>query len=189
MKKLFCILLILSYFSSYGQNDTVENEICKQRGHVIGGIISVTAAYCPSYIIDTDSTTIRVYPSCNIRTYTYQRCGKLIKESEPERRVVIWRKVKIKNEKKKHFPSLPAKGSNEIIIGCQPAYTGKTIHIGYYPSNPPQFPLYNRFGLKALNENTGGNHNTAYGMQSAYETTTGTFSIPFGTPDTTKTHK
>ena len=116
--------------------------------------------------------------------------------------------IKPKDKKEKHVSLLPVKGTREIIIGqCldtgqvikigypnikighQPAYTGETIYIGYYPSNPPQFPLYNGFGLKALNENTGGNHNTAYGMQSAYETTTGTFSIPFGTPDTTKTHK
>ena len=105
-----CILLAFSYSVS-GQNetltsistkndtinlvekaDTAINAICKVRGHVCGGVVSSTLMYCEPYTIDTDSTTIRVYPSCNWISYECVRCGKYVSEKEPERREVIWRK-------------------------------------------------------------------------------------------------
>ncbi len=51
-----------------------------------------TQPHCPSYIIDTDSTTIKVRASCNWITYICGRCGKEITEKEPEKRIVIWQK-------------------------------------------------------------------------------------------------
>lgn len=72
--------------------DTTINLICKVRGHVCGGVVSTTCMYCEPYTIDTDSTTIRVYPSCNWISYRCARCGEYVSEKEPERREVIWRK-------------------------------------------------------------------------------------------------
>ena len=92
-----CLLLVVSYSFSYGQSDTVKidttvNKICVERGHIMSGVCTSTLMYCPPYTIDTDSTTILVYPSCNTISYTCKRCGKSVSEREPERRVVIWRK-------------------------------------------------------------------------------------------------
>ena len=86
-----CLLLVCCYIS-YGQKDTTENNICKERGHIISDIIASTLMYCPSYIIDTDSTTIEVFPACNWITYICKRCGQEISERNKERRVVLWKK-------------------------------------------------------------------------------------------------
>lgn len=91
------ILLVVCYSFSYGQSDTVKidttvNKMCAERGHVSSGVIMSTAMYCPPYTIDTDSTTIQVYPACNWISFTCKRCGKSVSEREQERRVVIWRK-------------------------------------------------------------------------------------------------
>jgi hypothetical protein len=105
-----CILLAFSYSVS-GQNetltsiltkndtinlvqkaDTTLNPICKVRGHVCGGVVSTTDMYCSPYTIDTDSCTIKVYPSCNWISYQCVRCREWVSEKEPERREVIWRK-------------------------------------------------------------------------------------------------
>lgn len=105
-----CTLLAFSY-SSFGQSntltsiseksdtidvvakvDTTVNPICKVRGHVSGGMVSTTCLYCEPYTIDTDSSTIKVYPACNWISYTCARCGEYVSEKEKERREVIWRK-------------------------------------------------------------------------------------------------
>jgi len=91
------ILLVVCYSFSYGQSDTIKidttiNKMCLERGHVSSGVVSSTLMYCPPYTIDTDSTTIQVYPACNWISFTCKRCGKPVSELEPERRVVIWRK-------------------------------------------------------------------------------------------------
>jgi uncharacterized protein (DUF2141 family) len=70
--------------------DTVD--LCQQRGHIYTGVVMTTAAYCPPVIIDNDSTTVIVYPSCNQIRYICARCGKIIQEVEPERKEVIWKK-------------------------------------------------------------------------------------------------
>jgi hypothetical protein len=87
MKYLF---LLLPFFG-YGQRDTL---MCKERGHVNEGWYMSTALYCPSYVLDTDTTTIEVHPSCNTITFECKRCGKFVSEPEKERKVVIWRKPK-----------------------------------------------------------------------------------------------
>lgn len=69
-----------------------QKNKCEERGHVSGGYVMQTEMYCGSYLIDTDSTTVRVYPSCNSRTYDCIRCYRTITEPVPEQRVVIWRK-------------------------------------------------------------------------------------------------
>ncbi|MFA5934977.1 MAG: hypothetical protein WC827_03780 [Candidatus Paceibacterota bacterium] len=51
-----------------------------------------TLMYCPPYTIDTDSTTVTVYPACNTTTYTCQRCGKSVSEGGKEERVITWKK-------------------------------------------------------------------------------------------------
>jgi hypothetical protein len=92
-----CILLAVCY-SSFSQEvdtvkvDTTVNKMCLERGHVSGGVIMGTAMYCTPYIIDTDSTTIMVYPACNYESFTCERCGKHVSQLEKERGVVIWRK-------------------------------------------------------------------------------------------------
>ena len=97
-----CILLSVCYSFSYGQSDTTKidttkidttyNKICVERGHVKSGLTMSTSMYCPPYIIDTDSTTIQIYPACNWIYFTCKRCGKSVSEREAERRVVVWRK-------------------------------------------------------------------------------------------------
>jgi hypothetical protein len=74
--------------------DSNAFKLCEKRGHVRSGVYSSTLLYCPSYIIDTDSTTIEVFPSCNWIGYTCSRCGKQISEREKERRIVIWKRDK-----------------------------------------------------------------------------------------------
>lgn len=74
--------------------DSTKINICKERGHVHGGSSFTTLAYCEPYLIETDSTTIRVYPSCNVVTSSCMRCGDLISEKEKEIREIIWRKNK-----------------------------------------------------------------------------------------------
>jgi hypothetical protein len=77
------------------QVDTVKADsvdLCQERGHIHTGMVMATAMYCPPVTIDTDSTTVIIYPSCNQITYTCARCGKTIQEAEPERKVVIWKK-------------------------------------------------------------------------------------------------
>jgi hypothetical protein len=71
-----------------------SQDLCAERGHVQSGMVSVTGMYCPPYLIETDSTTVKVYPSCNEYKYVCLRCDQLVIESEPERREVIWRKEK-----------------------------------------------------------------------------------------------
>lgn len=81
---------IIRYDNDYA--DTLSPSVCDIKGHVSNGIGSVTLAYCEPYLIDTDTCTIMVYPSCNYMTYSCLRCEKIITEKIPERRVVIWRK-------------------------------------------------------------------------------------------------
>ena len=88
--------MITSCFFVYGQNDTIVNKICLERGHVCSGVINKTAMYCPPYLIDTDSTTIIVYPACNYEIFTCLRCGKKITRLEKERRIIINKKEKWK---------------------------------------------------------------------------------------------
>jgi hypothetical protein len=69
-----------------------QNKICEERGHLPGGFITKTLAYCPPYQIDYDDSTVMVYPACNSITYTCSRCGERVSEREKERRVLIWKK-------------------------------------------------------------------------------------------------
>ena len=84
---LLCFLLPVV---CYSQTDT----ICVQRGHVQPDVVGTTLLYCPPYLIESDTITIKVYPSCNLLMYTCLRCDKYIEEYEEEQRVVIWRKPK-----------------------------------------------------------------------------------------------
>jgi hypothetical protein len=113
MKKIILLLILLpilatsqqldtfsdiSYASYYKHTfdslapDTAINKICAERGHVSGGLFMVTGMYCTPYLIETDSTTIIVYPACNYETFICLRCGKKVTRLEKERRVVIWSK-------------------------------------------------------------------------------------------------
>lgn len=74
--------------------ETKQDSICMERGHVSTGSVTSTLAYCPPYTIDTDSTTITVFPACNSYSYTCQRCRRSITEYEKESRIVTWRKEK-----------------------------------------------------------------------------------------------
>jgi hypothetical protein len=98
-KTAICLYLVLAVcYSSFSQEadtvkiDTTVNKICLERGHVSVGVIMKTAMYCTPYSIDTDSTTVMVYPACNYESFTCKRCGKYVSQLEKERRVVIWRK-------------------------------------------------------------------------------------------------
>lgn len=69
-------------------------EICKERGHIPGNTGWMTGLYIHSYLIETDSTTIRVTPPGNWFTTSCERCGVEITEQEPEIREIIWRRKK-----------------------------------------------------------------------------------------------
>jgi hypothetical protein len=78
-------------FSLWALAAQSQDSICLQRGHiVINGW--VTSAYCPPYTIDTDSTSILVYPACNSITGTCERCNKEVTQMEKEQRTIIWKK-------------------------------------------------------------------------------------------------
>jgi hypothetical protein len=94
-----CLYLVLAVcYSSFSQEldtvsiDTTVNKTYLEPWHVKGGVVMTTDMYCPPYLVENDSISYMVYPACNYITYTCQRCKKLIKEQESERRVVIWRK-------------------------------------------------------------------------------------------------
>jgi len=74
-----------------------KDSMCIERGHVHSGIAFITDMYCEPYIIETDSTTIIVCPSCNIITFRCARCGKEISEAEPEIRKTIWKREEKKS--------------------------------------------------------------------------------------------
>lgn len=67
-------------------------KVCVERGHIKSGIFSSTLVYCEPVIIDTDSTTVVIYPACNETTYICGRCGQLFTEIEKERRDTTWKK-------------------------------------------------------------------------------------------------
>jgi hypothetical protein len=109
MKYLLCLLFIFYCTTVFTQGrilvdsirfhtqgltefDSTANKICKERGHVSGGVVSKTLMYCPSYLVENDSISYVVYPACNYIKYNCMRCGKLVEELEEERKVVIWRK-------------------------------------------------------------------------------------------------
>jgi hypothetical protein len=72
--------------------DTVVNKICAERGHVPAGTMFTTCVYCPPYHIDTDSTTIIVYPACNSSSGTCSRCKNYYSVLGKEYRETIWKK-------------------------------------------------------------------------------------------------
>lgn len=91
--KTLTIILSLFWFASYSQADTTKvDSVCLERGHVSVGVAMSTAMYCPPYLEETDSITTIVYPACNTITYTCARCGRVVKEREKERRIIIWKK-------------------------------------------------------------------------------------------------
>ena len=59
---------------------------CEEMGHII------MLTYCIPYLIDTDTTTIRVYPVFNWAGDFCERCGKYFPPSQKEVREIIWRK-------------------------------------------------------------------------------------------------
>ncbi len=106
---VYCLIILSTISYSFGQiniRDLYKNsqiiydtlnvdsiyKVCEERGHVPGNGCVTTAMYCPPYLIETDSTTIKVYPKCNSMTCTCIRCGKEITYQEEEYREVIWRK-------------------------------------------------------------------------------------------------
>jgi hypothetical protein len=98
MKKiLITIILVITGINCQAQ-DTI-NPICKQRGHIKGDVCSSTLMYCEPYIIDTDTSSIMVYPACNWLTYYCIRCGAEIVEQEPEYREILWQGEKNPNIK------------------------------------------------------------------------------------------
>ena len=61
-------------------------KLCEERGHLI------MLTYCIPYLIDTDTTTIRVYPVFNWAGDFCERCGKYFPPSQKEVRETIWKK-------------------------------------------------------------------------------------------------
>lgn len=72
--------------------ENLNIKLCEERGHLITQGITVTLAYCPPYLIDTDTTTIIVYPVCNWADDYCERCGKHFPSSQKEVRETIWKK-------------------------------------------------------------------------------------------------
>lgn len=74
--------------------ENLKDKRCEERGHIISQCVPVTLAYCPPYIIETDTTTIRVYPVYSWAGDFCERCGKYFPPSQKEVRETIWRKHK-----------------------------------------------------------------------------------------------
>lgn len=68
---------------------SVADSLCKKYGHIQGDNTQSTSLFCPSYIIETDSTTEIIYPACNSLIYTCKRCSNLVTEMEKERKFII----------------------------------------------------------------------------------------------------
>ena len=102
------IIFSFVLYASYGQvnnikwvpnplADTTKAKVCVVRGHVSSEIGVTTLVYCPPYIIDSDSTTVKVYPSCNTTKTYCERCNSaIIVGGSKEVREVIWKKIKKK---------------------------------------------------------------------------------------------
>jgi hypothetical protein len=76
------------------QTDTLENVICKERGHLLTGGYGVTAMWCPPRTIDLEDRTITIYWDQNHKHGYCERCGKEIWEpvqAEPDT-VIIWKR-------------------------------------------------------------------------------------------------
>jgi len=79
------------YVFSIDTVDTVTNEICKQRGHVPGGVMSSTLICCSWVeVIDLPGKTILRHHDPNTITYICQRCGQQISESGKTTETVTW---------------------------------------------------------------------------------------------------
>lgn len=66
--------------------ENLNIKLCEERGH------RIMLTYCIPYLIDTDTTTIIVYPVCNWADDYCERCGKYFPPSQKEVRETIWRK-------------------------------------------------------------------------------------------------
>lgn len=69
-----------------------DSTLCIERGHIPGHTYSTTLMHCPPYIVDTDSTTIKVIPCCNASHSNCARCGATFFHPCEERRIVLWRR-------------------------------------------------------------------------------------------------
>lgn len=77
----------------FSKQDSIKaSTICAERGHIMIGSSTTTLAYCPPYTIDTDSTTVEVYPACNSSWAECQRCHKVVVYQGQEVRRVIWKR-------------------------------------------------------------------------------------------------
>ncbi len=95
LKFLSVLFFFLVSFSAKSQTDKNINPVCAKKGHVkpATGVLT-TLMLCPSKIIETSDSTVRVCEGCNTLFYNCMRCHKGISEKEKETRVTIWRKEK-----------------------------------------------------------------------------------------------
>lgn len=63
-------------FNVVGGKESIAT--CAKRGHVMGDAVMKTLKYCPPYLIETDSSTVKVYPACSHISFTCMRCDKRV---------------------------------------------------------------------------------------------------------------
>lgn len=87
------VLVSINLFSQESiKSDTISKNLCIERGHVFSESIMITDIYCPSYLVENDTISYIVKPSCNYVTKCCLRCAAIIEEKEKEQRIVVWRK-------------------------------------------------------------------------------------------------
>lgn len=100
MKKIkLVILLMILTISVFSQNskevvDSLTADVCLKRGHVADSLITETKDYCEPYVVDLDTMSVLVYPSCNAVTYKCRRCKKIVTEKVPEKYYIVWTRPK-----------------------------------------------------------------------------------------------
>lgn len=76
---------------------SLNNPICKERGHLPGNYIEETLMKCEDKVEDYKDSTVVISHDCNIKKTICKRCGEqYILPNRPDTRKVIW---KLNNDK------------------------------------------------------------------------------------------
>lgn len=84
------ILMLREYLDKI-DFDPVADSLCRERGHIEGGILFASDREpCSPFVSDEPDTTFIVYPACVVLSYTCRRCNREQVRVEPELREVVW---------------------------------------------------------------------------------------------------
>ena len=90
--KIITILIIATVI--FAQDSSfVSNEICEERGHVMGDWCMETLMSGWTEIIDEENRTIKIYHDPNTRSYTCERCSQGVSENIKPDTTIVWKKL------------------------------------------------------------------------------------------------